>query len=203
MIDFHEWDWDALSHMLTPANLKKLLTNSSPESAEYFLRVKSLVFFHMFKTLDYKINHFAKIPRSLVSVRKLFETDLMENGFIPHVPLRRSVVSNDFFGFVNDRGKWIEWNICSIEIMRLYWDNMLQSVTSTHKKFIDSVCQKILCLLPGSTQECQHCQWLVPASAMYSDHFCNYCHCKSQDGVLKQFKTLPYLQFSKSPAVKT
>jgi len=203
MIDVHEWDWDSISHILTPSNLKKLLQNSTPASAEYFLRVKSLVFFHMFQTLDYKIMNFRKNQKSLDIIRKFFELDLMKNGFIPDIPQNNTVVSNDFFGFLNEKGKWIEWSICSVEVMRFYWDNMLQNVGTNHRKSIEIVCQKILSLLPGNCLECQNCHWKVPETSMHSDHVCIYCQCKDQEGVLKQFKNLPYLHFCKNTALKT
>jgi len=203
MIDVHEWDWDAISHLLTPANLKKLLQDATPASAEYFLRAKSLVFFHMFKTLDYKITNFIKLQKPLHIIRKFFESDLMTNGFIPHIPEKNTVVSNDFFGFLNEKGKWTEWGICSVEVMRLYWDYMLTNISSHHKQQIESVCQKIVSLLPGNRVECQTCHWQLPETSMHSNNICNYCQCKEQETVLKQFKNLPYLHFCKNTALKT
>lgn len=186
--ELHEWHWAALSHIITPTFLKTLLIKASQDSLFDFNRVASSVFWNMFQTLRSKLDHLDRH-----STRVFFETYLMDEGFIPKQALNQ--ISNDVFGFVNSRGIWVEWNISAVEVIRMYWDQMLRKVTTKHKKDISHTCQRLIALLPGRKVVCGTCTWSLPESAMYSDALCNYCRGKNR-AILKTFHNTPYLYYA-------
>jgi hypothetical protein len=126
-------------------------------------------------------NIFTRFRRSLpnllqkTSVQSFFEDFLPRHAYTPRIPCDQ--MNNSCFLYQNEHGEVTnEWLCASVEIMRLYWDGLIQS---QHKpQAFTAACQDIILLLPGQKTTCQQCEWVVPETAMYDDQQCAYCRCK-------------------------
>jgi len=169
---FYAWHWDALSYFITPSALKRCLLTCDEASREYFNQCKDQVFIRMFQQMH---DRFRYMIRNGTSIQKVWEEYLSSEGFIPKcVP--QGVLTNDRFGYVNqDTRQWEEWNVVSVQVMRLYWDSMFQGLCGSHIATLQNICSSLLSTLPGSARHCRHCSWRVPEGSMHNEVQCIYC----------------------------
>jgi hypothetical protein len=169
-LELLEFDWDAVSRYLTPLTLKSALSKASKSSLESFQRCRTQVFCNMFTSLQIALHQkFPVDPEENPLKRSLrIVSYLCDHGFIPLIP--PGSVSNSTFSLQD------EWNTTpNVEIMRRYWDAMLENVKKTD--VFNCIFQFIIQQLPGCEGiACESCQWKVPQSAMWNSKTCSYCH---------------------------
>ena len=179
-----ELAWDTLSQVLTPASLHFVKSRVSADSLVAFENQKDKIIVDIFRNV---LNRFA----SECKMQTFFENYLSKEGFIPKYT--GSDVSNDVFGYVNSYRQWTEWNMFSVEVIRMYWDRLFYDLSVETQTQLKTICMSVLKFLPGNSCYCESCQWTVPESAMYSVRQCNYCNIKSRDGILKSYHNCDYI----------
>lgn len=161
MITLLESHWDALSNgPITLKQLKNLLSNVNEDSVEQFKRIEPLVICEIFKNR----------VESLKLLNKKEWYQLSQDGFIPQI--KGNICER--FGFIQ-KGQWVEWNIPSINIMRLYWSQLFASCTCKQLLKMETLCKNLIFTLPGKLQTCEQCQWPCNESNMYNEKCCTFC----------------------------
>ncbi len=191
-----EWHWEAMSVMLTVAELRKLLITSNAESVERFSRVKSTAMLNMFDQLHRRYFSLSDSTNAL----SLFETLLATPAFIPksgahHLP------TVDRFGYMQHQ-QFVETSLCSVEVMRLYWRKMWVGVTRQHRMIIEKKCQEMIATLPGKLHECVTCHWRMPETSMCTPEKCNYCHLVEKKADLQWHRGHVYIFYQQMPPAR-
>jgi hypothetical protein len=166
-----EWHWDAMSHIVTPSMVKKILIASDEASYEYFKRVKGSVMLRMYQSAVQRFQH---LMHQGVSVQEIWESYLSPEGYIP-VCIPKNIISNERFGFKNEQNQWKEWNIVSLQVIRMYWDNIFSQIGYKIHSELRDICRKLIQTLPGPFSTCECCTWSIPVSEMATDFLCTYC----------------------------
>jgi hypothetical protein len=166
-----EYHWDAMSFILTPAALKNLLIHTNELSYEHYRRVKGSMMVRMFSLMWERFNCLTTTKTS----QYIWENLLASEGYIP-ICVPKNSISNDRFGFRDDQGKWCEWRIPSLQVIRLYWDNIFSGIDCKLQNILKTICAQLIATLPGSHHTCQCCHWNIPESEMHSQTTCTYCY---------------------------
>lgn len=167
----YPWNWDALSYVITPVQLKVQLLRCTQLSLQYFKAHKGTIFVRMFYTMSRRLEAQHKSGTGSLDIF----LHLAQEGFIPPT-LPSHTVSNDRFGYLSYNKEWKEWPIVSPTLMRLYWCSMFQDISNKQVQVLEKLCNFILHFLPGQDRTCAHCKWILSEFDFFDDHTCNYCH---------------------------
>ena len=158
---------ESLASYAHPRQIMTLLIESKT-SEGVFKRVRRSVF----------ENIFTRFRRSLesvlqqTSVQSFFEDFLPMHAYTPRIP--EDTMNTACFLFQDEHGVVTqEWLCASVELMRLYWDNLIR--TQNKPVAFTEACQDIVLLLPGQKTTCQQCKWVLPRTAMFDAGSCEYC----------------------------
>ena len=168
--------WQALACVLTPSALKTLLRKQPLYLQNFwqqFPQIEGRLYIEMFQQA---LKRFALLRSRGVTLQTIWETHMPQEGFIP-MSADGKTLTNDRFGyFCQKSGRWQEWQVVSVEVMRLFWDRLLNRMSCGQKTELSGLCQILLRTLPGHIFVCcYHCGWSLPQSAMHDEKKCNYC----------------------------
>ena len=187
---FESHDWDATSMFMTPRTFKKSLTVIDGSSLETLNRCRTSVMRNIFSSVIPMVDTM-KISLSNERILK----HLMNEGYIPSVNKCVRRVTNSFYGYVNSDNKWVELCLPSIEVVRAYWQLLLETVVTNQDNIFVDTFQCILSLYPRiHTSSCLLCNMNVPGDSMHDDTHCCYCNdSKSNTVHLKSNFGSPYI----------
>lgn len=180
--------WNVMSYLTTPALLQQRLSRKNRDQEPYlapsFVACKARVFLQMFSSV---LDRVQRMLSHGVSSKTVWEQYLAKEGFIPAcVP--RETVTNHRFGYVpKGQNHWEEWAVVSVQIMRLYWENMFEGLPHSVTSQLRLICMALISTLPGPSEQCHLCRWKVPASSMHAlsekypeKQICVYCHTRQK-----------------------
>jgi len=178
-----ECHWNAIAQFITPKTLKKLVNNVDSDSREQFKRVDALVVHRVFTSLP--------VAQVIYGDRGSW-CRLAADGYIPTVNHR--VCTNERFGFIQ-RKQWVEWpDVCSVLVMRLYWQSITHDMPPRYRDEVYSVCQRLVEKLPGPIVTCDECKWPCPLNSMHTESTCCMCECTRSSGTLERFNGVSFVR---------
>jgi hypothetical protein len=164
--------WDGITRFITPDMLRILLLGSENNYLLY-TRYKTTTWTNVFATL--LVRHQQLISEKCdIPTKRMYFSALMRDGYIPRVD--PSVRNNSVYCYASKEGGLVFWNIPSVQLMRVYWSDMLRGVKTETLHKLHRVFQIIVSLLPGGKETCSCCGWSIPVTEMSSGDVCCFCH---------------------------
>lgn len=192
--ELSEYHWEAVSSFLNLQKLRQILSCTGSSSIQSFNRCRSTVIPNVVSTIESVVDEWI---RGNIPLELIFTRYLPDFGLIPKIAMESC--SNRFI-FVDRRGAgtWQEWNIPSLDIVRLFWETQVTNGLTAAARFsIEQCLQKWVLLLPGDFQTCSLCQWTLPQSEMYNARMCSLCEIRSRLTSITLATTesgVPYIQ---------
>ena len=194
-----EVDWT----QLTPRVLRQLVAAMTPHQLSQWQAVKGRMVMHMFERLARHVRQFQPHTLSDADLRTFWEKGwMMQEAFLPRL-IRPLMVTNERFGYVLHQ-RWHEWDLPSAKVIRYYWNELTQGLNAQCHHRIRTIGSELFFALPGPHCDCTRCGWTMPASEMWNETVCSYCH--HREGYpytrLTYLQGVPMLLPHESPAVK-